>query len=420
MARLRNPPSWLRGAVWLVACVAYLAAIMSRTSLSATGAIASERFDLSSDNLAAFGILQLLVYAGAQIPVGMLIDRLGGRAVLLAGLVIVAGSQLLIGFGDSFGALLTARAFAGFGDAMIFPSAVRLTAVSLPSRWISVGTQMIGVIGNFGMVVTATPLVALVNLAGWPAGYAVTAAFTGVVALVAGGILLAMGRDPSRTASGERLASVLRGTGEAMTQTGSWLAFTAHLITSAAFTAFVVTWGPLFLEHGAGLDAGGVGAFLVVIPVTGMVAGVVIGRAVAGRPRLRARIIVGTVLVQVAAWALALAWPAPTPWSVLAILALATGVGGPASLTAFDISRDFVPGHLAARANGVVNTGGFSGALVIIWMTGSMLTLQGAETPADYSMELFRIAYLPMLALLVVGTVVFVLLDRRMRRISVD
>ncbi|WP_156758879.1 MFS transporter [Microbacterium karelineae] len=416
MPRLNNPAPWLRIAVWAVACVAYLAAIMSRTSLSATGAIASDRFDLTSDQLAAFGILQLFVYAGAQIPVGMLIDRLGGRTVLLVGVAIVAGSQLLIGFGDSFGVLLAARAFAGLGDAMVFPSAVRLTAVSLPSRWIATGTQMIGVVGNFGMVVTATPLVVLVDLTSWPVGYSIMAAFTGAVALAAGGILALMGRDPSRTASGESLGSVLRGTGEAMRQPGSWLAFTTHLMTSAAFTAFVVTWGPMFLEHGAGLDAAGVGAYLLGIPVTGMVAGLVIGRVIVGRPRLRAQIVFGSVVLQIVAWILALAWPAPTPIVLLAILAIATGIGGPASLTAFEMSRDYVPGHLAARANGVVNTGGFSGALVIIWLTGAMLTLQGARTPDDYSMEMFRIAYLPMLGMLAVGAAVFLVLNRRIRR----
>ncbi|MGO1838357.1 MAG: MFS transporter [Candidatus Microbacterium stercoravium] len=413
MARLQNPPKWLRIAVWGIACIAYLAAIMSRTSLSATAAIASDRFELTSGDLATFGILQLLVYAGAQIPAGMLIDRLGGRAVVLSGLVIVAGSQLLIGFGETFSALLIARAFAGLGDALIFPSAVRLTAVSLPTRWISIGTQMIGVIGNFGMVVTATPLVLLVDAAGWPAGYAYMAAFTGVVALVAFGILQGMGRDPSRTASGEGLGSVLRGTLVSLRQGGAWLAFTAHLMTSAAFTAFVVTWGPLFLQHGAGLDASGVGMYLLAIPFVGMVAGTLLGRVLVGRPRLRSRVLVGSVLSQMTAWILVLVWPAPTPIVLLALLALVTGVGGPASLTAFDISREIISGNLAARANGIVNTGGFSGALVIIWLTGAMLTLQGATTPDDYSMASFGIAFIPMLVLLAVAVVVYLILDRR-------
>jgi MFS family permease len=413
MARLQDSPRWLRIAVWAVGALAYFAAIMSRTSLSATASIASDRFDLSSSDLAAFGILQILVYALSQIPAGMLIDRLGARTVVLAGIVIVAISQLAVGFGGSFGVLLAARAVAGFGDALVFPSAVRLTAVALPTRWVPTGTQLMGVLGTFGMIASATPLLLLVDAAGWPAGYAITAAFTGVVAMIAFGILARMGPDPSRTASGESLGSVLRGTAESMRAPGAWLAFTVHLVTGTAFTAFVVTWGPLFLEHGAGLDAAGIGLFVTAVPIVGMITGIVLGRAVVGRPRPRSRIIVGTVIAQLAAWLLVLWWPVPTPGVLLALLAITLGVGGPVSVTAFDIARERVPGRLAARANGIVNTGGFSGALVVIWLTGAMLSLQGAEDPGDYSIEMFRIAYLPMLGILVVALAVFLVLNRR-------
>ncbi|MGO3032758.1 MAG: hypothetical protein ACTIH8_05345, partial [Microbacterium gubbeenense] len=57
--------------------------------------------------------------------------------------------------------------------------------------------------------------------------------------------------------------------------------------------------------------------------------------------------------------------------------------------------------------------GGFSGALVIIWLTGVMLTAQGATAPGSYSMEAFGIAFIPMLVLLAVALVVFLILDGR-------
>lgn len=417
MARLQDSPKWLRVAVWAVGALAYFAAIMSRTSLSATASIASDRFELSSSDLAAFGILQILVYALSQIPAGMLIDRLGARTVILSGIAIVAISQLAVGFGGSFGVLLAARAVAGFGDALVFPSAIRLTAIALPMRWVPAGTQLMGVIGTFGMVASTTPLLLLVGATGWPAGYAITAAFTGVVALVAVAILAAMGADPSRTASGESIGSVLRGTAESMRQPGAWLAFTVHLVTGTSFTAFVVTWGPLFLEHGAGIGAAGIGLFFTAVPVVGMITGIVLGRAVAGRPRLRSRIIVGTVVAQIVAWILVLWFPTPTPGVLLAPLALALGAGGPVSVTAFDIARERVPGNLAARANGIVNTGGFSGALVVIWLTGAVLSFQGAKDPGDYSIEMFRIAYLPMLGILVAGLATYLMLNRRARHL---
>ena len=417
MARLEASKG-IRIAVWAVGSLAYFAAIMSRTSLSATAAIASDRFDLSSSDLAAFGILQILVYAGSQIPAGMLIDRFGGRIVLLVGVVIVAASQLAVGFGGSFGMLLAARAFAGFGDALVFPSGVRLTAVALPSRWIPAGTQLLGVIGTFGMIVSATPLVSLVGATGWTAGYAIAAAFTGVIALLAVVILGMMGPDPSRTAHGESLGSVLRGTLEAMRVPGAWLAYTAHLMVAMNFTTFVVSWGPLFLEHGAGVSAAGIGAVFTAVPIVGMVVGIGLGRIVAGRPRLRTRILVGTVLAHLTAWILLLWGPVPSPGISLALLTVSLGIAAPVSMTAFDIAQETVPGRLAARANGIVNSGGFSGALVVIWLTGALLSLQGAHEPADYSIELFRVAFVPLLAIHVVALAVFFVLKRRVARMQ--
>ena len=63
--------------VWGVALAAYLLAIFHRSSLAVAGLAAADRFDISAAQLATFTMLQLLVYAGMQIPVGLLVDRYG-------------------------------------------------------------------------------------------------------------------------------------------------------------------------------------------------------------------------------------------------------------------------------------------------------------------------------------------------------
>ena len=74
----------------------YVLAVFHRSSLGVAGLVATERFDISATQLATFTMLQLLVYAGMQVPVGLLIDRFGPRSVLLVGLVLMtAGPGLL-------------------------------------------------------------------------------------------------------------------------------------------------------------------------------------------------------------------------------------------------------------------------------------------------------------------------------------
>ena len=64
--------------VWSVALVAYLVGVMHRTSFGVAGLDAAHRFSATPAALSGFVVLQLLVYAGLQIPVGLLLDRFGG------------------------------------------------------------------------------------------------------------------------------------------------------------------------------------------------------------------------------------------------------------------------------------------------------------------------------------------------------
>ena len=67
------PRAWL---VWGVALAAYVVAVLQRTSLGGSGLEAAQRFQISAAVLGTFAVVQLLVYAGMQVPVGVLVDHL--------------------------------------------------------------------------------------------------------------------------------------------------------------------------------------------------------------------------------------------------------------------------------------------------------------------------------------------------------
>ena len=69
--------AWL---VWVVGLLVYFLAVFHRSILAVAGLAAADRFDISAAQLATFTMLQLLVYAGMQIPVGLLVDRYGSRS----------------------------------------------------------------------------------------------------------------------------------------------------------------------------------------------------------------------------------------------------------------------------------------------------------------------------------------------------
>src|SRR3954465_3861182 len=95
----------------------YVLAVFHRSSLGVAGLVATERFEISASQLATFTMLQLLVYAGMQVPVGLLCDRFGSRSVLLVGTTVIGLAQVGFAFAGTYVVALVARGFVGVGDA---------------------------------------------------------------------------------------------------------------------------------------------------------------------------------------------------------------------------------------------------------------------------------------------------------------
>jgi len=131
--------------VWTIGVSVYFVAVIFRTSLGVAGPDAADRFQVSASALSTFSILQLLVYAGMQIPVGLLVDRLGTKKVLAIGVVLFTAGQLGFAFSPSYGTALASRALLGCGDAMTFISVLRLVGLWFAPRHIPIVTQLTGV-----------------------------------------------------------------------------------------------------------------------------------------------------------------------------------------------------------------------------------------------------------------------------------
>jgi MFS family permease len=134
-------------AVWAVGLLAYLVAVFHRSSLAVAGLAATERFDISASQLATFTMLQLIVYAAMQVPVGLLVDRFGSRSVLLCGTLLMTCGQAGFALAGSYPAALGARVLVGMGDAMTFICVLRLVSSWFPARRIPLVTQLTGTLG---------------------------------------------------------------------------------------------------------------------------------------------------------------------------------------------------------------------------------------------------------------------------------
>ncbi|MDT0165531.1 MFS transporter [Actinotalea sp. AC32] len=398
--------------VWGVSLVAYVVAVLHRTSLGVAGVDAVERFDVTATVLSTFVVVQLAVYAALQVPMGLLLDRLGSRRLVAGGALLMASGQLLLAFATDLGPAYVARVLIGAGDAATFISVLRLVAVWFPARRVPLYTQLTGLVGQLGQVAAAIPLAGVLHLAGW------TAAFVGMGAV---GVLAAVGvavavrdRPPGAEAPPvpRGLAAPLR---EVLRTPGTWLGFWSHAVTQFSTTVFVLLWGFPFLTVAQGRTPAEAGTLLTLNVVAAMLAGPVIG-VLTGRHPLRRSWMVLAIAVAVAmAWAAVLVHPGPSPLWLLALFVVVLGVGGPGSAIGFDYARTSNASHRLGTATGVVNVGGFSTAVVSILGVGVVLDLAESAGAAALSLDAFRPAFGALALPWLVG-VVGVLVSRRLTR----
>ncbi len=147
--------------VWATGLLAYIVAVLDRTTLGVSGLDAADRFSASPSLLSTFVVLQVIVYAGAQVPAGLLLDRFGSKALILAGAALMASGQLVLAFTESMPTAVAARAVVGLGDALTFISVLRLVPHWFTPRQVPLVTQLTGICGQLGQVLSAVPFLAV-------------------------------------------------------------------------------------------------------------------------------------------------------------------------------------------------------------------------------------------------------------------
>jgi MFS family permease len=410
--------SWL---VYSVAVFAYLVAVMQRSSLGVAGVDATERFDVQAAALSSLAVVQLIVYAALQIPVGVVLDRIGPRPLIATGALLMIGGQVTLAMAPTIELAILGRILVGAGDAMTFISVSRLIASWFSGRTLPLLSQAMGTIGQLGQVLSAIPFSIVLHELGWQPAF-LSAAALSVLALVL--VLVVVHNAPPGTVPHERPGgwpAALHQLRESLARPGTQLGFWAHFVTQSPGTVLTLLWGFPFISVGLGYGPTTASLLLTLIVAVAVVAGPVLGILSARHPYRRSNLVLAIVGSMGAAWAAVLLWPGEPPlWLVITLLVV-VAVGGPGSLIGFDFARTFNPARSLGSASGVVNVGGFLASFVMMLLIGVVLDVidrgrGGSGIPAElYSLESFRIAFLVQFPVVGIG-VVFLLLTRRTTR----
>ena len=382
--------------VWGVGVLAYAVAVFQRSSLGVAASYATERFHIGASVLSSLAVLQLLMYAAMQVPVGVLVDRLGSRVMVAFGALVMAGGQLLMGLTTAATGALVARMLVGTGDAMTFVSVLRLIPAWFPARRVPMLTQLTGLTGQLGQIASTIPLVIVLGRYGWSAAYVSAAALSVIVGVA---VLAAVRNSPVGTRANppatwiEAAGHLRRSFAEPGTRLGLW----SHFSSQFSQMVFALLWGYPFLTIGLGYSPAVAGSLLTLMVVAGLVIGPVLGQLTAAYPYRRSNLVLGVLIATVLIWTIILLWPGAAPLPVVVVLMVVLSANGPASAVGFDFARSFNPSPRLGVASGIVNVGGFTASLTTILVIGLVLDLlapDGAYTLGDFKVA-FCFQYLP-------------------------
>jgi MFS family permease len=305
-----------------------------------------------------------------------------------------------------------ARAIVGLGDAVTFISVLRLVPHWFPPRQVPLLTQLTGICGQLGQVLSAVPFLALLTGTTWATAY-VSVAALGILALI---LVVALVKDaPGRRVVATESPSVRATLASVKTvwlRPGTRLGFFTHMGTQFSVTVFALMWGVPYLTVAQGQSTGAAGALLTISVVAAISSGIAIGIFTGRNPHRRSRIVLVIIATNALVWTVVLALPGRAPLWLLVVLIVVISVGGPGSMVGFDFARTFNPSATLGTAQGMVNMGGFIASLLVMQAMGIILGAAGG-----YSFESFRLAWTVQYAIWVLAVIGILITRGKARRL---
>lgn len=356
-------PSRLIACVFFPFAAGYSLSYLFRTiNALISGHLISE-IGLSAADLGLLTSVYFLVFAAAQIPVGILLDRFGPRRVQSALLLIAAAGAGLFAISNGFLSLLIARAMIGLGVAAALTAGLKSIVLWFPREQVALLNGYMVMLGSLGAVTATAPAEHLLTWIGWRQLFEILAAVTGVTAVL---IYVTV---PERVIAPASIPATLR---SVFGDRRFWRIAPLSATCVGSAWSLQGLWASTWLTDVEGFDRASLVRQLFTMSIVLSGGAWLFGTTVhcLRRRGVGAESILTTVAVLfiAAQSALILREPLPSllPWSVVA-------VAGAASVVSFAVIADYFPPELAGRANGALNVLHFGWAFLAQYATGLIL-----------------------------------------------
>ncbi len=393
------PLPWL---IWGLAATFYGYGYFQRVAPSVLTTELMGTFDVTAASLGNLSAYYFYPYALVQIPVGIMIDRLGVRPVLLLSGALCALGSLLFALAPTFELAAAGRLLVGAGSGTTWVGTLALAVMWLPRDRFAAVTGLSLLVGLVGAVLGQAPLAGLVDLAGWRVamtwpGVAMAVVAIAMVPVIRDRPIHDAPRATSRLLSG--LALVLRSF-----QTWKVAVFTGSLVVPMA--SFAGLFGVPFVVQLHDVSKTVAGATVSLMLIGWGLGGPIAGWVSDKLQRRKLLMALGPALLLLG-WLVTLFVPMPLLafQAMMAFLGLASGT----VIINFAITKESIDPRATGVAMGFVNMAGMGFSALSLPFVGWLLDLgwQGATDNGVrvYGTDAYRDAFTVFPILTVCGLV---------------
>jgi MFS family permease len=326
---------------------------------------------LGTADLGLLTSVYFLVFAAAQIPIGMLLDRFGPRRVQSCLLLFAAAGAGLFATSTGLPSLLISRAMIGLGVAAALTAGLKSIVLWFPRERVALLNGYMIMLGSLGAVSATVPAEHLLAWMGWRQLFEILAAATGATAVLIYVVVPERVVIPSIGSIPATLSSVFG-------DRRFWRIAPLSATCVGSAWSLQGLWASPWLTDVEGFDRAGLVEQLFTMSIVLCGGAWLFGTTVhcIRRRGVGAETILAVVAVLFIAAELALILRAPLPsilpWSVVAIV-------GTATVVSFAVIADYFPPELAGRANGALNVLHFGWAFLAQYATGLILEQWSTE-----------------------------------------
>jgi sugar phosphate permease len=382
---------------WLIFGIACSLFFLSQFYRVSNAVIAPQLLDdlfIDTKGLGLVSAAFFYAFALTQIPISLLLDKVGPRLMMTTLSAIGIFGALLFSRADSFAYAVGGRALLGIGMACNLMGTYKLLTLWFSPRAFATLAGIVVALGTAGNMVATTPLVVLVDQVGWRSSFQLIA----VINLILTFLFFVIVRDGPPQNSRDSSATSLQietafgNMVTLLTQKDFWIISFATFARYGIFAAFQALWAGPYLMEVMGYSALTAGNLIFLLNV-GMILGAPCWGMVSDRLfNTRKWIIVaGSVVIVLTIITLAMI-PPGTTMPVLALLFFCFGFFNSTGLLMYPHIKELVPPEMSGAAMTGINFFTMIGPAV--FLQGLGILMQTLYPEASRGPEAFNAAFM--------------------------